>query len=122
MSEWSDLESRFLHPSPSSSPIQPLSAPFPTPTDSPRRALGLRRLQWQAHEANQPSIRLAQRMGFKPEGIVRKQRIAPTGTEEGREGDGGATGSRSSWAGGITFEDWEDEEFSRGINKQVARR
>ena len=61
-------------------------------------------------------------MGFKPEGIVRKQRIAPTGTEEGREGDGGATGSRSSWAGGITFEDWEDEEFSRGIDKQVARR
>jgi hypothetical protein len=61
-------------------------------------------------------------MGFKPEGIVRKQRIAPTGAEEGREGDGGASGSRSSWAGAITFEDWEDEGFVKGIDKQVARR
>ncbi|GJE90670.1 GNAT family N-acetyltransferase [Phanerochaete sordida] len=33
--------------------------------------LGLRRVQWRAHEQNVPSVRLAERMGFKREGCVR---------------------------------------------------
>ncbi|KAG8697547.1 hypothetical protein FRC09_007785 [Ceratobasidium sp. 395] len=33
--------------------------------------LGLRRVQWQAHADNAPSIRAAQRMGMKLEGIMR---------------------------------------------------
>lgn len=33
--------------------------------------LGLRRVQWQCHADNAPSVRAAERMGFKLEGIIR---------------------------------------------------
>lgn len=43
---------------------------FELPTANPP-GLGLRRVQWRAHHKNVPSIRLAERMGFKREGCVR---------------------------------------------------
>ncbi|KAG8933862.1 hypothetical protein FRC00_012735 [Tulasnella sp. 408] len=38
---------------------------------------GLRRVQWQANAENGPSVRAAERMGFKMEGIIRWQRVLP---------------------------------------------
>ena len=45
--------------------------------DLPPDGLGLRRCQWQAHACNEPSRRLAQRMGFTFEGVQRFQRVIP---------------------------------------------
>ncbi|KDR72832.1 hypothetical protein GALMADRAFT_125640 [Galerina marginata CBS 339.88] len=55
-------------------------------------ALGLRRVFWQANVLNKPSVRLAERMGFKLEGILRWDRVLPKGKDAGngkelREGD-----------------------------------
>lgn len=121
MSTWSASEQRFVKLVVEGEDIEPLSAPFDKPYTAPR-ALGLRRLQWQAHHLNVPSNRLAQRMKFIEEGKVRAQRIAQTGGEKGRPGDGGATGSRTSWVGAVTWVDWEDEAIQRYMDAQVARR
>jgi RimJ/RimL family protein N-acetyltransferase len=45
--------------------------------DAPPGGLGLRRCQWQTHARNQPSRRLAERMGFTFEGVQRFQRALP---------------------------------------------
>jgi RimJ/RimL family protein N-acetyltransferase len=50
------------------------------PSDADRRqrfgpGLGLRRVQWQAHADNAPSIATAERIGFRKEGIIRWDRI-----------------------------------------------
>ena len=45
------------------------SVPFP--------GLGLRRVQWQTNELNAKSIRAAERMGLKMEGILRWDRVLP---------------------------------------------
>ncbi|KXN83249.1 hypothetical protein AN958_01654 [Leucoagaricus sp. SymC.cos] len=58
-----------------------------------RGGLGLRRVFWQANELNEPSRRLADRMGFSFEGILRWDRILPPRKKqygngvEPREGD-----------------------------------
>jgi RimJ/RimL family protein N-acetyltransferase len=46
--------------------------------DAPPDGLGLRRCQWQAHAGNQPSRRVAERMGFTFEGVLRFQRVIPS--------------------------------------------
>ena len=46
--------------------------------DGPPSGLGLRRVQWQSHAANDRSIRAAERIGFTLEGIQRFQRILPS--------------------------------------------
>ena len=38
----------------------------------------MRRVQWQAHADNKPSVRAAERLGFKMEGIIRWDRILRT--------------------------------------------
>lgn len=40
-----------------------------------RPALGLRRVEWFAHEANVASAKTAQRMGFKKEGVLRWHKV-----------------------------------------------
>jgi len=42
-----------------------------------RGGLGLRRVFWQANALNKPSMRLAERMGFRFEGILRWDRVLP---------------------------------------------
>ena len=42
---------------------------LPSETNLPN-ALGLRRVQWQAHKENAASVKVAERMGFKKEGVV----------------------------------------------------
>lgn len=47
------------------------------PLDASPPGLGLRRVQWCAHEKNLASVRLAERMGFKREGLIRWHRVLP---------------------------------------------
>ncbi|KAJ9102949.1 hypothetical protein QFC19_004505 [Naganishia cerealis] len=102
--------------------VEPLLSPFvASPTSQPQRALGLRRCQWQCHHLNAPSSRAAQRMGFSPEGIIRMQRIVASGDEPGRKGDGGFTGSRSSWVGSVTWYDWESNGVKDLVDRQMSR-
>ena len=54
------------------------------PSTAQRTGLGLRRVQWTAHTANQASQTAAQRMGFKEEGVLRWTWVLP----EGKEGNG----------------------------------
>lgn len=71
-----------------------------------QEALGLRRLQWQAHVTNAASIKSAGRLAFEKEGVVRMHGTATGGDEPGRDGDGAGM-SRSNWVGSITWKDWE---------------
>jgi len=71
-----------------------------------QEALGLRRLQWQAHVTNAASIKSAGRLAFEKEGVVRMHGTATGGDEQGRDGDGAGM-SRSNWVGSITWKDWE---------------
>ncbi|KAI0700232.1 acyl-CoA N-acyltransferase [Cerioporus squamosus] len=74
--------------------------------------IGFRRVQWQAHPDNAPSIGLAQRMGFRIEGRKRwtwvlADEVTETG-KAGREGDpaGGRSG-RDSTVLSVCWDDWE---------------
>ncbi|KAF8123621.1 hypothetical protein EV363DRAFT_1300361 [Boletus edulis] len=92
------------------------------PTASPP-GLGLRRVQWQTSEKNEVSIRVAERMGLKREGILRWDRVymdgqgkAGTG-EDIREGDPmPGTSCRHTVMLAICWDDWEN-----GGREQVAR-
>lgn len=53
-----------------------------------RGGLALRRVQWQTNSLNAASRRLAERMGFQMEGILRWQRIFPAGGRKRKMGNG----------------------------------
>jgi RimJ/RimL family protein N-acetyltransferase len=56
-----------------------------TPTENVP-ALGLRRLEWKAHSKNAPSARLAERMGFTREGVMRWNMVLdPLLTKDGKK-------------------------------------
>jgi len=79
---------------------------FDAPT-FPSPGLGLRRVQWQAHVDNAPSIRTAERMGMKLEGIIRWQRVLPQDKEgASRDGDR-AKPARHSAMLAVCWDDWE---------------
>ncbi|KAF9221194.1 acyl-CoA N-acyltransferase [Gyrodon lividus] len=85
--------------------------------------LGLRRVQWQANEANHASIRVAERMGLKREAVLRWDRVLPDGKgkagneQELREGDPKpGTLGRHSVVLAICWDDWED-----GAREKVAK-
>ncbi|KAJ7048153.1 hypothetical protein C8F01DRAFT_1214291 [Mycena amicta] len=48
--------------------------------------LGLRRAVWKANAANERSIRVAERMGFRQEGVIRWERTLPPGKEASGNG------------------------------------
>jgi RimJ/RimL family protein N-acetyltransferase len=50
--------------------------------------LGLRRVQWQANSLNVASLRTAEKMGFKMEGILRWDRVFHGGKARGKTGNG----------------------------------
>lgn len=57
--------------------------------DPPERdGLGLRRVQWQTSSANLASIRSAERMGFRKEGVLRWDRVFHGGKASGKVGNG----------------------------------
>lgn len=86
--------------------------------------LGLRRVQWQAHANNAASIRAAQRMGLKMEGINRWQRTLDAGKEAGikaREGDALQRPGRHSAMLAICWDDWQDGGRDH-VRKMMGRR
>ena len=50
--------------------------------------LGLRRVQWQTNSANAASVGVAERMGFRKEGLLRWDRVLHSGLEKGKIGNG----------------------------------
>lgn len=79
------------------------------PIDSPK-GLGLRRVQWMANEHNAPSVKAAERMGFRHEGIIRWNWVLPqekTGNKP-REGDQfPANPGRNTAALSLCWDDWD---------------
>jgi len=82
--------------------------------DGSRGGLGLRRVQWQADSANTASIRAAERMGFRMEGLLRWDRVLRAGKENGKVGNGrscplGEEGDigRDSVILSLCWDDWE---------------
>ncbi|KAJ4480503.1 acyl-CoA N-acyltransferase [Lentinula edodes] len=89
--------------------------------------LGLRRLQWVCNTKNAPSLKVAERMGFRFEGVLRWARVLPPSKAIGykaaperkgdpRSGKGGRDSAYSSccwddWEGGVR--DWVDKVMTR---------
>ncbi|KAJ3994880.1 acyl-CoA N-acyltransferase [Lentinula boryana] len=89
--------------------------------------LGLRRLQWVCNAKNAPSLKVAERMGFRFEGVLRWSRVLPPSKSIGykaaperkgdpRAGKGGRDSAYSSccwddWEGGVR--DWVDKVMRR---------
>lgn len=86
--------------------------------------LGLRRVQYQANALNTRSVRVAERMGFLREGLIRWQRVLPPEKEgkTGRDGEhawcgseGGGWGpARDTMMLAICCDDWES-----GVKERV---
>ncbi|CAE6335302.1 putative protein YIR042C OS=Saccharomyces cerevisiae (strain ATCC 204508 / S288c) GN=YIR042C PE=4 SV=1 [Rhizoctonia solani AG-1 IB] len=73
--------------------------------------LGLRRCQWQAHASNLPSPKAAERLGFKPEGILRWNRALPAERESSapfRADDSLGVPGRHTAMLAICWDDWEN--------------
>ena len=71
--------------------------------------LGLRRVFWMANERNEPSVKAAQRMGMRMEGVLRWHRVLPEGKEGDKARDGDpreANLARHSAMLSICWDDW----------------
>lgn len=88
-------------------------------------ALGLRRVIWQANALNKASVRLAERMGFKLEGILRWDRVLPASKSAvgaGNEKDIRNGDPRKECVGrdtalmGLCWDDWEG-----GVREEVDK-
>ncbi|KAI0725394.1 acyl-CoA N-acyltransferase [Fomitopsis betulina] len=82
-----------------------------TPSASPP-GLGLRCVCWSAHMHNEPSIRLAKRVGFKEEGVLRWTFVIPDVEEMKREAkevkrDGDEGWGRDSMRLSFCWDDWD---------------
>ncbi|KAK7015202.1 hypothetical protein VNI00_019152 [Paramarasmius palmivorus] len=86
--------------------------------DLPERGgLGLRRLQWHANVVNEGSVKLAEKMGFVKEGVMRWHRVLERGKgkEVGSNGRKVRKGDpREGWEGrdsvllAVCWDEWED--------------
>ena len=95
--------------------------------DTAPHGLGLRRVVWLAFEQNERSMRLAQRMGFVREGVMRWARILqPSKIDSGnaitlRDGDSRAICPGANVAVfALTWDDWELEWRSK-VDTIMAR-
>ena len=78
--------------------------------------MGLRRVQWQANSMNLASIRVAERMGFLKEGLLRWHYVFRNGAQTAKVGNGRTLpgGSCESDFGrdtvvlGLCWDDWEN--------------
>lgn len=81
-----------------------------------RNGLGLRRVQWGCATENKASMRVAERMGFVKEGVLRWQLVYRDGIARGKVGNGreipggGSEGDlgRDTVIYGLCWDDWED--------------
>ncbi|KAB5588546.1 hypothetical protein CTheo_8013 [Ceratobasidium theobromae] len=88
-----------------------------------RTGLGVRRVQWQAHASNAPSVRAAERLGFKMEGVIRWQRPLPFEKESSAVApDDGLGPGRHTAMLAICWDDWESgtREHIRGLIARIA--
>ena len=78
--------------------------------------LGLRRVQWDCGSGNKTSMRVAERMGFVKEGVLRWQCVHRNGTVRGKVGNGREL-PRGAFEGnlgrdtviyGLCWDSWED--------------
>lgn len=88
------------------------------PSASPP-GLGLRRVQWCAHERNVASVRLAERMGFRREGIIRWHWVLPEvlardGNKPGPNDQYPEKYGRNTVLLSVCWDDWE-----RGVRDNV---
>jgi RimJ/RimL family protein N-acetyltransferase len=91
-----------------------------------RGGIGMRRIQWQAHPLNAASLRLAERMGFIFEGVVRWSFVLPEGRQgeqalEPREGDPVGRPGRHSKLLSLCWDDWENGARER-VETLMARK
>ncbi|KAL3425210.1 GNAT family protein [Phlyctema vagabunda] len=85
---------------------------------NPERAggLGLRRVEWHTNSGNVASLRVAERIGFKREGVLRWHRVFYDGEQNGKQGNGKTMPShgvpkdlgRDTVLLGLCWDDWED--------------
>jgi RimJ/RimL family protein N-acetyltransferase len=77
--------------------------------------LGLRRVEWQTHAENQASRKVALRMGFELEGILRWQRVSTPGVGlpvevlEKRNGTTGEPPGRHTAIFSIVWDEWDEK-------------
>ena len=83
----------------------------------PVLALGLRRVSWAANSHNEASIRLAERLGFRKEGILRWDRVMPKDRKVMGIGNGSAVRNgdarldcvgRDTVLYSLCWDDWEN--------------
>ncbi|KAJ7303767.1 acyl-CoA N-acyltransferase [Mycena albidolilacea] len=90
--------------------------------------LGLRRVAWKANVHNAGSVRVAERLGFRREGVLRWDRVIPAGRTKGGNGGGVRGGdprpdylSRDTLLLGLCWDDWESG-ARESVNKIMQRR
>ncbi|KAF8317948.1 acyl-CoA N-acyltransferase [Clavulina sp. PMI_390] len=89
--------------------------------------LGLRRMQWQANEANGPSVAAAKKLGFQFEGVLRWHRVLPKEKPIGpgnnaREPDDGRGPGRHTALLSLCWDDWEGGQREALAQKMVLRK
>jgi len=86
--------------------------------------MGLRRVQWKANSVNAASIRVAQRLGFRHEGLLRWHMVFRDGVQKGKVGNGrplpkgsldGDVG-RDTVVLGLCWDEWEG-----GVRETVSK-
>lgn len=99
-----------------------LNLPSTSPDDN-GGGLGLRRVVWQANFLNKGSTRLASRMHFQFEGILRWDRVLPIGKDEASNGKPTRDGDlrpenvgRDTAIYSLCWDDWE----LKGAKEKVA--
>lgn len=96
------------------------------PTSSPP-GLGLRRVQWHCHHNNAGSKRLAERMGFQYEGILRWYWVLPEAlgkealTEKREDDPAGGKPGRHTVSLSACWDDWENGVREK-VQQQIDRR
>ncbi|KXX74380.1 putative N-acetyltransferase YoaA [Madurella mycetomatis] len=90
--------------------------------------MGLRRVEWQTSTMNIASIRVAERMGFRREAVLRWHFVFPQGTKNNKIGNGrplppgspdGDLG-RDTVVLGLCWDDWEQEAREK-VEEAMAR-
>ncbi|KAJ7274429.1 acyl-CoA N-acyltransferase [Mycena haematopus] len=83
--------------------------------------LGFRRVQWIANTVNVASVKTAERMGMKREGIMRWTWVLPKGKEGNEAGPGRGEGlGRDSALLAVCWDDWENG-VREHVSKQIER-
>ena len=94
---------------------------------APVPGLGLRRVQWCAHEKNIASVKLAERMGFKREGMIRWHWVLPEvlardGNMPGKNDKFPEKPGRNTHVLSVCWDTWEDgvrEVVQNNIDRKV---